>query len=155
MFLWLHNKSKESRAPITCSYKKARVFVWVTIHMCKHEVTCCQHSPSILDIAFTNCPRSFYTWLCHVCIYRPRSRGDNTFGSVRLPVSLSVFLSVRLSICPFVHLSVLSCLNSKTQKSATLLKTSQSVQLKEHSKWLDIQNGCCFDRLRHHGRSRF
>ncbi len=49
--------------------------------------------------------------------YRPRSRGDNMFGSVRLFVFLFV--------CLFV------------------------------SKWLGVQNCCCFDRLRHRGRSRF
>ncbi len=35
-------------------------------------------------------------------IYRPRSKGDNTFGHVRP----SVRPSVRLSVCPFVCLSV-------------------------------------------------
>ncbi len=34
-------------------------------------------------------------------IYRPRSRGDNTFGSVRP----SVRLSVRLSVCPSADLT--------------------------------------------------
>ncbi len=33
-------------------------------------------------------------------------------------------------------------------KSVTLLKT-ENVHLKEHSKWLGVQNCCCFDRLHH------
>ncbi len=45
--------------------------------------------------------------------YRPRSRGDHTFGSVRLSV----------------RLSVLSQLSTGAEWSATLLKTSLSVHL--------------------------
>ena len=64
--------------------------------------------------------------------YRPQSRGDYMFGSVRP----SVCLSVRLSM------------------DALTFETSESVHFKERSKWLGVQNGC-FDRLCHWGRSRF
>ncbi len=56
----------------------------------------------IVSLIIAQCP--------DVANYRPRSRGDNAFGSV------SVF------VCP---------------------------------KCLGVQNGCCFDRLRHRGRSCF
>ncbi len=65
-------------------------------------------------------------------------------------------ISLVASVPPSVHtgmewsililgLAKYSKRSSETQVSYTL-KTSQSVHLKEQSKWLGVQNGCCFDR---------
>ena len=69
------------------------------------QLTVCVKSYNAKEASNFLCNWLYNYWL--------RSRGDYTFGSVRL------------SICPSV------CL------------------------WLGIQNGCCFDRLHHRGRSRF
>ena len=63
--------------------------------------------------------------------YRPQSRGDNTLGSVRV----------------FVGMYVCGCV--------LIFGMKVDLHLRQHSKWLGVQNGCCFDRFHHRGRSSF
>ena len=101
---------------------------------------------TVQDILISLAPFSFGT------NYRPRSWGDNMFGSVRLSVRPSVSPSVRLS----VRLSPLSRMNRLTYDLDFLHVGRPWLGLGwEHSKWLGVQNCCCFDRLGHRGWSRF
>ena len=77
-------------------------------------------------------------------LYVARNRDVRMFGGSVMAILVIIdreaeeiirlVASVCLCVCLCVHLSV---------------------HLTEHSKWLGIQNGCCFDRLRHRGPSRF
>ncbi len=76
---------------------------------------------------FSSAIALFYSYSALYCNYRPRSRGDNAFGSIRLSVCLSVCMSVCLYVCLFE----LSCLNRLTYNHRVFISRS-------------IQNGWAF-----------
>ncbi len=112
---------------IHCSHREKRLKVKNAFPEINYSSDFIYNSTSVA----CSCSFSEHELFCHLkCYYRPRSRGDNAFGSVCLFVCLSVCLSE------------LSCLNSKRSS-----ETQVSYTLKKHHRVCisrSIQNGWAF-----------
>ena len=73
-------------------------------------------------------------------LYLARNRDVRMFGGSVMAILVIIDREAGEIICLVASVCLCVCL---------------SVHLTEHSKWFVVQNGCCFDRLRHCGRSRF